>query len=177
MLSELIALRLDNRLPAEQMAVLEAHLAVCPSCRRLAEGMARLDRLLRTTPMATPTRDLTPAILKAIAPHREQRFLGLTFVMAALLASVPSLLLVAGMVAVVLGWGRPDVLAEVFSLLMTGLTQFYALLRVTSIVLNLFDPWVLSGVSAAFGLAALGLTLFWGHRRLARSFSESALPA
>lgn len=164
--SEQLSLRLDRRLPADEAAALEAHLAGCPHCRHLAARLEAVDRLLRGAPMAMPQRDLTAAILRAVAPQREQRLLGLTLALAALLAASPSLLLVAGIVTVALGVGRSDILYQGIALVVESINQFYALVAAVRIILAFFDPWVIAGLSAVLGIALLGLTLLWGQRSM-----------
>lgn len=168
--SEQLSLRLDKRLPAEEAAAVEAHLAVCPHCRRLAARLETIDFLLRGAPMAMPQRDLTAAILRAVAPQREQRLLGLTLALAALLAAAPSLLLVAGIVAVALGFGRSDILYQGIALVVESIGQFYALVAVVRIILAFFDPWMIAGLSAVLGSVVLGLTLLWGQRNMRPAF-------
>lgn len=168
--SEQLSLRLDKRLPADEAAALEAHLAGCPHCRRLAARLEAVDRLLLAAPMAMPQRDLTAAILRAVTPQREQRLLGLTLALAALLAATPSLLLVAGIVTVALGFGRADVLYQGIALVVKGTNQVYALITAVRIVLAFFDPWMLAGLGAALGSMVLGLTLLWGQRHMRPAF-------
>lgn len=164
--SEQLSLRLDKRLSADEAAALEAHLAVCPQCRRLAARLDAVDHLLRAAPMATPQRDLVAAVLRGVAPQREQRILGLTLTLAALLAAAPSLLLAAGIVMVALWFGQSEALYRGMALVVEGIGQFYALVTAVRIVLALFDPWTIAGLSATFGVMALALTLVWGQRSI-----------
>ncbi len=164
LVGEQLSLRLDNRLSARERTALEAHLAVCPYCRRLALRLDEIDRLFRRAAPATPSRDLTAAILKAIASPREQRMLGVTLATAGLLASVPSLFLAAAILILALWFTRPDAVLQAILLLVEGIGQFYALIVATRVVLDLCGPWVVSGLSAAFGIGVLGLTVLWGQR-------------
>ncbi len=164
LVSEQLSRRLDNRLSAGELAALEAHLAVCLPCRRLAARLEEVDRLFRAAPLVAPPRDLTTTILNAIASPREPRVLGLALAAAGLLALAPSLLLVAGILTIALWFVQPDVVFEGVTLLVKGIGQFYAFIIAGRIVLDLCGPWVVSGLSATFGLGALGLTFLWGQR-------------
>jgi predicted anti-sigma-YlaC factor YlaD len=173
---EQLSRRLDNRLSAGELAALEAHLAECPPCRRLAARLEEVDRLFRTAPPVAPPRDLTATILQAIASPREQHVLGLTLAVAGLLAATPSLLLVAGILTIAFWFVQPDVVFRGITFLMEGIGQFYAFIMVGRLLLDLSGPWVVSGLSAAFGIGAFGLTYGWGQRVM-RSATRSVPPS
>ena len=95
---DLLSARLDGEATDDEVAVLERHLASCPSCSAFASDLATVDRLTRLTP-AEPVPDLTASILAAHAPNprREAARWSLVVVATAqLLLALPSLLVSTG---------------------------------------------------------------------------------
>ena len=66
---ETLSARMDGEADALDAAEVDAHLSTCPACRAWQQDALRLTRTLRVRP-ATPTPDLTAAILAAAAAQR-----------------------------------------------------------------------------------------------------------
>ena len=62
----LISARLDGALSPEESARLEAHLAGCPQCRRLAAELGGLKTLWDELPLVQPPADLNSRIMEAV---------------------------------------------------------------------------------------------------------------
>ncbi len=93
---DLLSARLDGEATADELAVLDRHLARCPGCRGFASSLAEVDRVTRLVP-ADPVPDLTAAVMAAhpvtaADPRRQAARWGLAIVAAAqLLIALPSL--------------------------------------------------------------------------------------
>lgn len=66
---DLLSARLDGEATADEVAVLDRHLASCTDCATFADSLAGVDRLTRLIP-AEPVPDLTAAVMAASAPAR-----------------------------------------------------------------------------------------------------------
>jgi predicted anti-sigma-YlaC factor YlaD len=93
---DLLSARLDGEATADELAVLDRHLASCAACTTFAGSLAGVDRLTRLAP-AEPVPDLTAAVMAASAPaaadpRREAARWSLAIVaLAQLLVALPSL--------------------------------------------------------------------------------------
>lgn len=104
---ELMSLKLDGEASQEQVEVLEEHLRSCSQCRRSWESVRGLSTVLRSTPMARPSRSLVDAVMQRIEnsnaiPVKEQPSPVLLVVIA-----LGALLLVAtgNLVLIGVAWG------------------------------------------------------------------------
>jgi predicted anti-sigma-YlaC factor YlaD len=93
---DLLSARLDGEATADELAVLDRHLARCPACTHFAASLADVDRLTRLT-SADAVPDLTGAVLAVhppapADPRRDAARWGLVVVaVAQILIAVPSL--------------------------------------------------------------------------------------
>lgn len=94
---DLLSARLDGEATADELAVLDRHLASCPSCTGFAASLTAMDRTTRLIP-AEPVPDLTAAVMAANPqagrdPRREAARWSLVVVaVAQLLLALPELL-------------------------------------------------------------------------------------
>jgi predicted anti-sigma-YlaC factor YlaD len=94
---DVLSARLDGEATADELAVVDRHLASCSACSDFAASLTALDRVTRLTP-AEPVPDLAGAIMAANPPvvgdpQREAARWGLVVVaLAQLVVSLPSLL-------------------------------------------------------------------------------------
>jgi len=83
--SELLPLRLKNDLAAEELRVLDEHLATCPACRgradRMQEAVTRLRGAARHFEPAIPT----PGAIEEMLPERDDRWPSMPWLRAAVL--------------------------------------------------------------------------------------------
>lgn len=98
---DLLSARLDGEATADELAVLDRHLARCGACTDFAEALVGLDRSTRLIP-AEPVPDLTAAVMAANPPalrdpQREAARWSLALVaVAQLLVALPELLIDSG---------------------------------------------------------------------------------
>ncbi len=160
-----LSLQLDRQLSAAESTALEADLQDCPQYVLLAQTMAQIDFMFRSTPLYSPSRDLTRDVLAAIEHRRDQRLLGLTFLVGSLVSLVPTVLL-----GVLLAFGffvtsQPGAAQELIAGLTRWLGQVYALFfTLGSIRDQLLSPWLLPALAAAVSITLLGLTVLWARR-------------
>ena len=94
---DLLSARLDGEATADELAVLDRHLASCVACTGFADALAGLDRSTRLIP-AEPVPDLTAAVMAANPsalhdPQRQAARWSLVLVaLAQLLVAMPALL-------------------------------------------------------------------------------------
>ncbi len=94
---DLLSARLDGEATADELAVLDHHLASCVACSDFADALVGLDRTSRLIP-AEPVPDLTAVVMAANAPamrdpQREAARWSLALVaLAQLLVALPELL-------------------------------------------------------------------------------------
>ena len=94
---DLLSARLDGEATADELAVLDRHLASCVACSDFADALVGLDRTSRLIP-AEPVPDLTAVVMAANAPamrdpQREAARWSLALVaLAQLLVALPELL-------------------------------------------------------------------------------------
>jgi predicted anti-sigma-YlaC factor YlaD len=67
---EWISLRVDGELSELERLLLRRHLGRCTECREFAEGVRAATLLIRTTPVARPSRSLGPDPVPVRAPRR-----------------------------------------------------------------------------------------------------------
>jgi predicted anti-sigma-YlaC factor YlaD len=98
---DLLSARLDGEATADELAVLDRHLASCGACADFAAALVGLDRTTRLIP-AEPVPDLTAAVMAASAPaiHDPQREAArwslVVVALAQLVVALPSLLTGSG---------------------------------------------------------------------------------
>ena len=159
-----LSLRLDRQLSAEENAQLEADLQRYPEHVALAQTLAHIDLLFRSAPLLAPSRDLTRAVLTHIEQRRDQRVLGLTFLLGSLLSLGPTLLL--GL-ALLLGLGviaQPSLIQSAVRVIVAFVNQLLAVTLTVGIIQETLGPWLFPGLAAAFGLLLLSITVFWARR-------------
>lgn len=84
---ELMSLRLDGRLPDEDAALLEAHLAGCAPCRAATESLRRVDRLLRAAPVVGPAPGFADRFQGRLHRRRSRRRMWFTWLTLVLMVS------------------------------------------------------------------------------------------
>ena len=94
---DVLSARLDGEATADELAVLDRHLASCAACTAFASSLMALDRVTRLTP-AEPVPDLAGAVMAANPPVRRDprreaaRWSLVVVALAQLVISLPSLL-------------------------------------------------------------------------------------
>ncbi len=159
-----LSLRLDRQLSADENAQLDADLQRCPDHIALAQTLTHIDLLFRSAPHLAPPRDLTRVVLARIEQRRDQRILGLTFLLGSLLSLGPTLLL--GL-ALLLGLGviaQPSLIQSAVRVIIAFVNQLLAVSLTVGIVQETLGPWLFPGLAAAFGLLLLSITTFLARR-------------
>ena len=94
---DVLSARLDGEATADELAVLDRHLASCAACTDFASSLMALDRVTRLTP-AEPVPDLAGAVMAANPPVRRDprreaaRWSLVVDALAQLVIALPSLL-------------------------------------------------------------------------------------
>lgn len=160
-----LSLQLDGQLSAAESVNLEADLRECPQYVLLAQTLAQLDLMFRSAPILAPERDLTRDVLLRIEQRREQRLLGLTFLIGAVVSLIPTLILGAAMILGFVVATQPGVANEFIAGLTRWLGQVAALFfTLGSVRDQLLTPWLLPALAAAASLALLGGAVLWARR-------------
>ncbi|MBX7237373.1 MAG: zf-HC2 domain-containing protein [Caldilineales bacterium] len=160
-----LSLRLDGQLSAAENAELEDDLRRCPHYLPLAQTLTQLDLMFRSEPLLPPARDLTGAVIARIEQRREQRLLGLTFLLGAVISLIPTLLVAAALLFGFVVSTQPGLATEFIAGLARWLGQVAALFETLATVRNqLFSPWFLPALAAAASLGLLGATALWARR-------------
>lgn len=160
-----LSLQLDGQLSAAETASLEADLRDCPQHLSLAQTLAQLDLMFRSTPLLAPGRDLTHDVLARIEQHRDQRVLGLTFLAGAIISLIPTLLLALALVFGVTVVTQPGALQTAIAGFTRWLGHLDALIYTLGSVRDQWlSPWLLPALAAAASICLLGATIFWARR-------------
>lgn len=160
-----LSLQLDRQLSDPESAGLEADLRDCPQYVLLAQTMAQIDFMFRSSPLLAPSRDLTRGVLEAIEQRRDQRLLGLTFLVGSLVSLVPTVLF-----AILLMFGfavvaQPGAAQQLIAGVTRWLGEVYALFfTLDTIGDRLLSPWLLPALAAAASVTLLGATVLWARR-------------
>lgn len=175
-----VSMDLDRLLSPAESAKLEADLERCPAYGPLAQAMRDTDRMLRAESMLAPRRDLWHDIMAQIElsqQRRDQRLVGITFVLGGFLSLWPlvvvgALLLLA--VSVVL---QPSLATGFVDFIIDLLGQLYTLALALGAVRRAVGPWVLPLIAATASLILLTVSIVWAQRLTAvRSTTVQAVP-
>jgi hypothetical protein len=100
-----------------------------------------------------------------IEQRREQRLLGLTFLLGAAISLIPTLLAAAALLFGFVVSTQPDLATQTLADLTRWLGQIAALIETLAAVRDqLFSPWFLPALAAAASLGLLGVTALWARR-------------
>lgn len=161
--TRLMSLVLDHEATPDEVARLQAHLALCPACCAVWVEWNALDRRLADAPMMAPSRNLVPAVMARLAerqaPQRRRWWLapGLLLVWAAAAAA----LFLAVALLIWWGWQHPLEAALVISTAAQLLSGVVWWLRGMETVFGLFNgPAAALAVSIVVA-AVSGLGVLW----------------
>ena len=175
-----LSMDLDHLLSPAESAELEADLARCPTYGPLAQAMRDTDRMLRAESMLAPRRDLWHDIVAQIElsqQRRDQRLVGITFVLGGFLSLWPLVVLGAFLVLAVLVAVQPGLASGFVDFIVDSLGQLYALTLAFGAVQKAVGAWVLPLLAAMASLFLLTLSIVWAQRLTAvRSTAVQALP-
>ncbi len=175
-----LSMDLDHLLSPAESAKLEADLESCPTFGPLAQTMRDTDRMLRAESMVAPRRDLWHDIMAQIElkqQRRDQRLVGITFVLGGLLSLWPlvitgALLLLAVLIAV-----QPGLASGFVDFIVDSLSKLYTLTLALGAVQKVVGAWVFPLLAAMSSLVLLTVSIIWAQRLTSvRSTATQALP-
>lgn len=174
---------LENQLTSQEMQGVEAHVAVCPSCRAALDALRRVDWLLASAPMMSPGPGFTVRFQAKLAAHRRRRrtwagllTLGLTTL--AILLGAMVLVAISGMAV----WGNlstSGLLTQSIGLLLDLGKVMMATVKVAWLILSALAQGVRHPAFIAYTLATAILVAAWTqivkHRVLAHQPVSASL--
>jgi anti-sigma factor RsiW len=162
---ERMSLWLDDQLDSQQLQAVEAHTAICPSCRAALEALRRVDWLLVSAPMVAPTSGFTLRFqAKLAARHRRRHtwagLLTLTLATVALWLGVAALVAVSGL-AIWQSVSASGLLTQAIGLLLEMGRAAATALNVAWLVLSALAQGLQHPVFIAYAVATAILAALW----------------
>ncbi len=162
-----LSLDLDHLLTSDESAQLEDDLARCQTYAPLAQAMREADRMLRGVPLLAPRTDLWRDIMSQIElsqQRRDQRLVGITFVLGGLLSLWPLVLVGLMTMLAVFVAVQPGVAGAAVSLLVSFLRQILTLVLAFGAVQRVIGVWVFPLFAAVASLGLLTVSIIWAQR-------------
>jgi predicted anti-sigma-YlaC factor YlaD len=162
---EQMSLWLDDQLTQEEMQLVEVHTATCPSCRAALEALRRVDRLLTSTPMASPAPGFTTRFQARLATRRRRHR---TWVGLIILALATLTLTLGGIALLALpglalweSFSASGVLTQSIGLLLDMGEAMISLLQVTWLILSALARGLRHPIFVAYAVTTAILAVVW----------------